>query len=223
MPLRIAAPTSPATTTATVRARGDGPVSLLAWTADTGAKGVTWSNLGTVGATADLVLRWDPAVLAAEANALRPSLIIVAFGTNEGFRDSTDLALYATQFRAVLATLRRAAPMAAIAVLEPPGGVRAASAGPGAACPGGQDAVPVNLPAIRHVQHVAASAAGAFWWNWAEAMGGDCAMAEWSERTPPWSAHDHVHLLVPGARATAEALFGTLMNGYAIYTGTARR
>ncbi len=198
----------------TVSTAGDGPVDLLSWTAGRAAPGVTWSNLGTVGATVDLVLQWNPAIMAAEAAQLQPALILLAFGTNEGFRDSTDLALYQTQVRAVLQALRRAAPDAAIAVAGPPGGVRPIGAGRGAPCPGGRYAVPINLPRVRAILHQQAVAAGLFYWDWSAAMGGDCAMIDWAERDPPWGAHDHVHLLQPGARATAEALFATLMADY---------
>ncbi len=86
----MTAPTGPATTSVEVRARGDGPVDLLSWTAEAPGPGVTWSNLGTIGAQviADW-RRWEPAVLAWEAQQMQPALIVLAFGTNEGFRDAT--------------------------------------------------------------------------------------------------------------------------------------
>ena len=55
---------------------------------------------------------------------LAPSLIVLAFGTNEGFRDSTDPTAYAADFAARLRDLHAAAPGAALVVLGPPDGDR---------------------------------------------------------------------------------------------------
>lgn len=206
---RIAAPTSAATRWVQLTARGDGPVDVLSWTVLRNQAGATWSNLGTVGATMELTQRWDPAVAAAEALALQPALIVLAFGTNEGFKDSTDLAAYPALARAAIRRLRAAAPRASIVVAGPPGGVRPMQAG-GIPCPGAAYAVPPNLPRVRALLQQAAAREGAAFWDWSDAMGGDCAMVAWSRTDPPMAGRDHVHLLVPGARATAEAFFAFL-------------
>ncbi len=208
--VRIAAPAG-AGGWVEVSARGDGPVDLLGWTAEKAGAGATWSNLGTVGATMELTQRWDAGVLAAEGAALSPALVVLAFGTNEGFKDSTDLAAYPALARAAIRRLRAMAPGASIVVAGPPGGVRA---GAGVPCGEGRSAVPANLPRVRAMLREAARAEGAFFWDWAEAMGGDCAIIGWARTEPPMAARDHVHLLVPGARRTAEALFEVLMQGY---------
>lgn len=48
-------------------------------------------------------------------------------------------------------------------------------------------------------------------------MGGDCTIVEWANTDPPLAARDHVHLLKPGYRRTAEQLFEQLMRGYDLY------
>ncbi len=224
--LRVRAPGGPGTSAVQLRALGDGPVALLSWTAERDGPGVTWSNLGTIGAQASLLARWDPAVLAVEARELQPALILLAFGTNEGFKDNLDLSGYPDVFRAALAALHRAAPAATIMVVGPPGGVRANGAGSGTACPGdlGQRySVPANLPKVRHIERTIADDEHLFFWNWAATMGGDCEIVPWSETDPPLAARDHVHLLKPGYQQTAEALFETLMRGYDLYRQGARR
>ena len=219
--LRIRAPSGPGTAAVQLRALGDGPVDLLAWTAERPGPGVTWSNLGTIGAQASLLPRFDPAVMAEEAKALQPALIVLAFGTNEGFKDDLDLAGYPDVFRAAIAALHRAAPGATIMVVGPPGGVRGNGNGAGTACAGDLGAhwsVPVNLPKVRHIESTAAEAEHLFFWNWAATMGGDCQIVPWAETDPPLAAHDHVHLLKPGYQQTADALFATMMRGYDLYS-----
>ena len=209
-PRRVQAPTTTATAWVQVAAMGDGAVDMLSWTAERGRGGATWSNLGTVGATMELMQRWDTHIAAGETLSLQPALIVLAFGTNEGFKDSTDLEAYPALVRATIRRLRAAAPRASILVAGPPGGVRPARLG-GTACPDAAYAVPANLPRVRAILRRVAAAEGAAFWDWSEAMGGDCAIIAWSQTDPPMAARDHVHLLVPGARATAEALFAFLM------------
>ncbi len=224
--LRVQALSGQDTSSVQMRARGDGPVTWMSWTAETGRAGVTWSNLGTIGAQVTLLANWDAGVMAAEAKHLQPSLIVLAFGTNEGFSDATDLVSYPAHFRAALAALHRAAPMAAVMIAGPLGGVRAAPSGPGEPCAGEAGlrwSVPANLPKVRGIERAVAQSDHLFFWDWAAAMGGDCAIVPWAETDPPLAAHDHVHLLKPGYRQTAEALFDTLMRGYDSYRESAAR
>ncbi len=226
-PLWFLIPAGPGSTSLTLRARGDGPVDLLSWTAMRAQPGVTFSNLGTVGATVDLIDRWDPALVAAELAWLRPALILVAFGTNEGFRDSTDADAYGPLYAARVQGLHAAAPWAAILVIGPPDGNRRAARGttPEGACPPLADGKtarvvwtePPRLAQVREAQRKVAKAAGYYYWDWSAAMGGACSMQRWARTDPPMGAPDHVHLYAPGYRATAELLFQDIMRGYARY------
>ena len=83
--------------------------------------------------------------------------------------------------------------------------------------------MPANLPQVRAIQRRIAAEENAWFWDWADAMGGDCAMAAWAETNPPLAARDHVHLLKPGYNQTADALFDTLMRGYDHYVQVAGR
>jgi lysophospholipase L1-like esterase len=203
----------------TVRTRGDGPVDLLSWTALRHHPGVTYSNMGTIGATAGLIGRWDPAIVGAELTRLHPALILVAFGTNEGFHDATDIPAYTAEYAARLRMLRTASPGSAILVIGPPDGSRHAADGAPSACP--DDArhwtIPPRLAEVREAQRQVAKAAGFYFWDWSAAMGGPCAMVRYARTDPPMGAADHVHLLTPGYRATADMLFAEIMRGYARY------
>lgn len=217
----------------TLSARGDGPIDVLAWSAGRRARGVTWANLGTVGATIDLLGRWDPAIVKSELAWLRPALIVVAFGTNEAFENATDTDGYGTRYAARLRMLHAAAPGAALLVVGPPDGNRRRQPGTADAGVCGADpdrpvrpvlwAEPMNLDAIRDAQHRVADAEGFYFWDWSAAMGGRCAMWRLVKNDPSAAAPDHVHLFAPGYRATAERLFAELMDGYDRYRALKRR
>jgi lysophospholipase L1-like esterase len=203
----------------TLRTKGDGPVDLLSWTALRHHAGVTYSNLGTIGATADLIGRWDPGFVTAELSRLHPALILVAFGTNEGFRDDLDIQAYKTAYAARLRLLHDAAPKSAILVIGPPDGSRHAASDAASACPSDSRrwTIPPRLPEVREAQRQVAHAAGYYFWDWSAAMGGPCSMPQWAAMDPPMAASDHVHLLTLGYRATADKLFAEIMQGYARY------
>jgi lysophospholipase L1-like esterase len=225
-PLWLNMPTTASSASLTLRTRGDGPVELLSWTIGRGHAGVTYSNLGTVSATIDLVGRWDAGLMAAEMAHLHPALILVEFGTNEGFKDSTDVESYTGRYAEHVGSLRHAAPWAAIMLIGPPDGTRRAS--PGEACPGDASGrpglwfIPPRLPEIRAVQQRLARSAGYGYWDWQAAMGGACSILPMTLTDPPLAAPDHVHMFAPGYRATAEALFQSLMQGYGSYQASMR-
>ncbi|MEJ0016466.1 MAG: GDSL-type esterase/lipase family protein [Acetobacteraceae bacterium] len=212
-------PSAPGSHTLVLSARGDGPVDVLAWRVARAGRGVSYANLGTVGASVDLMDLWDPGILRQEIAHLAPSLIVLAFGTNEGFRDSTDLAAYAADFTARLRDLHAAAPGAALLVLGPPDGYRRRGRGSTApaACGDAGWTEPPRLAAVREAQRAIATREGAYFWDWQAAMGGPCSMMRWAATRPPMAAPDHVHLYAPGYQATADELFGVIMQGYERY------
>jgi lysophospholipase L1-like esterase len=214
-----ALPSSPGSETLTVRARGDGPVDVLAWSVTRGQPGVFYANLGTVGASVDLMDAWDPGLVQQDIAHLGPSLIVLAFGTNEGFLDRTDPTAYAEVFATRLRALHAAAPAAALLVLGPPDGYRHRRKGSTAApaCGDPNWTEPPNLSPIREVQRRVAAREGAYFWDWQAAMGGPCSMLRWAATSPPMAAPDHVHLFAPGYQATADALFRTIMDGFERY------
>jgi hypothetical protein len=195
----------------TLRALGDGPVTVLSWTAAKRRGGVTWSNLGTIGATIDTFARFDPGLVRSELERLRPALILVAFGTNEGFDDSIDPVAYRARYAARLRGLHQAAPYASIIVIGAPDGNRRGRA---SACPDTAWGVPPNLAPLREAQRQVAREGGYYFWDWSAAMGGACSMHAWTQTEPAMAAADHVHLLTPGYRATADKLFSELMRLY---------
>lgn len=218
-PLWVEAPVAAGASMVTLTTRGDGPVELFGVRCLSSRKGVTWSNLGTIGATVGITARWDHAVVASEMKALDPKLVVLAFGTNEGFKDSTDPAEYRALYRELLRALRAMAPGASVAIALPPDGVRRLSGTSVAACPSRPGdrqgfAPPPQLTMVRETQRRIAASEGLLAWDWSAAMGGDCSIMPMSRTDPPQAAPDLVHLFRPGYRKVAEPLFDALMQGY---------
>jgi lysophospholipase L1-like esterase len=214
----FALPRTPNSHTLTLRARGDGLVSVMAWNVTRGGPGVIYANLGTPGATAELLDTWDAAMLHQDLAHLAPSLIVLAFGTNEGFIDSTDLDAYAAHFAARLRALHTAVPGAALMVLGPPDAYRRRNSdNTPPACGDPNWTEPSNLAPIRAMQRSIAAQEDAYFWDWQAAMGGPCSMLRWAATDPPMAAPDRVHLFTPGYQATAEILFHAIMAGYDRY------
>ena len=202
-----------------VTAIGDAPVDMLSWTATRGRPGATVSNLGTIGATVDIVGRMDPVLLRQELAHIAPSVILLAFGTNEAFDTGTAAADYRARFEQSVRVLRMAAPSAAIVVLGPPDSAKHTARGfkGHTQCGDPRWDEPKPLSIVRDVQRAVASGEKLFFWDWQAAMGGACSANRWADEHPPKMAPDHVHMLRPGYRATADALFQVLMDGYETY------
>ncbi len=83
-------------------------------------EGVIVSNLGVPGSQLQFLGRADTATMAAQLAALPPDLIILAFGTNEGFAPALDAARLEGQIREQVARLRSVAGPVPILLLGPP-------------------------------------------------------------------------------------------------------
>jgi lysophospholipase L1-like esterase len=206
--LSISAPTSPIT----LRTTGDGPVDILGWTTTTGVPGVMYSNLGTIGATASVMGRWDTGIMRDELTHLSPALIIVAFGTNEGFNDHVDPAEYGRAFTQKLRDLQAMAPAATLVVAGPPDAQRRNRRSRACGEKGWQ--IPPKLAAIRNAQRQVASRLGLAFWDWQAAMGGPCAARYWAIARPRLEQPDRIHQTDQGYQRSADALFQLIMDGY---------
>jgi GDSL-like lipase/acylhydrolase family protein len=209
-----------------LRTEGRDPVALLGWTVERQHAGVIYENHGTIGATVDLLGRMAPEAVSFELGERRPALLIVGFGTNEGFDDSLELGRYAARFAANLETLRRAAHGVPVLVLGAPDGNRVARGCAPVACGSGAGDCtwhePANLAAIRDIQRRVAAQQGWSYWDWFGAMGGSCSIDRMASADPPRAARDHVHLTKSGYEGTADLLYGDVMRAYEIWKASPR-
>jgi len=171
---------------------GTGAVDLHSVATFAEGAGVVVSALGVIGATLrDLAVR-DPAVVRAELDAWRPDLIVLAFGTNEGFDPFLDPAAYEPLLRGQIAQLRTLAPRADILIVGAPDAQRAEGGG---TC-GDEETlwrIPRELPLVRDVQRRVAADMGVAFWDWHARMGGDCSAHRLATAYEPLMRGDHVH------------------------------
>jgi lysophospholipase L1-like esterase len=208
----LAAPTP--SSAAAITTLDDRPVQLTSWSSTRSAGGVIVSNLGVVGARLAHFTRNDDQVLALELRQARPDLLVVAFGTNEGFDPSLKLDEAETVLRTQIARLRRLIGHdVPILLIGPPD---AASNRPEVALPGMAETVncgsgwyvPGNLARVRQLQIRLAQTLNLGFWDWQSAMGGPCSTMAWVAQG--LQRGDHVHFTVDGGRLMGNALAADL-------------
>jgi lysophospholipase L1-like esterase len=97
-----------------------GPVTITSWGTFHDAGGVALSNVGVVGSQLVHFARTDDAVLGEELRTYRPDLIVLAFGTNEGFAPRFSPQEYEITLRTQIGRLRRLAGNVPILLLGAP-------------------------------------------------------------------------------------------------------
>ena len=85
----------------------NGQARITSWGVERRGAGIMLSNLGVPGAQLVHLARSDDAVIAEELRAWAPDLIVIAFGTNEGFAPRVDASSVASVLRDQVARLRR--------------------------------------------------------------------------------------------------------------------
>ncbi|ABQ69805.1 SGNH/GDSL hydrolase family protein [Rhizorhabdus wittichii] len=97
-----------------------GPVTITSWATFRDAGGVALSNVGVVGSQFIHFSRNDDAVVAEELRSYDPDLIVIAFGTNEGFAPRVNPQEYEIALRSQIGRIRRLAGRVPILLLGAP-------------------------------------------------------------------------------------------------------
>jgi len=160
--------------------------------------GVTYSTLGINGARLEVVDKWQPG-WQDSLKAVKPDLVILAYGTNEAFDDKLDLALYQSQLDATLTRLRQDLPRTAILLVGPPDSIKQRKA---RTCAARQ---PQPLASVIRIQKQVAQKHKALFWDWQGFMGGPCSIAGW--QASGLARPDLVHLTADGYRKSAAGLY----------------
>jgi lysophospholipase L1-like esterase len=210
--------------------------------------GVALSNLGVIGTKLSDFAARDDRTLAAELAAYQPDLIVLAFGTNDGFEPEIDAAAYEALVRRQIARLKRLAPGAAVLLLGAPD---AQTIRPDIPMDGEHNKdfgceplsaeesrgyarlvaeksprlarwyAPPNLAVVRSSQRKAAAAEGVAFWDWQARMGGDCSAHRMAKADPRQVRGDHIHFTSDGAEHIADLLWRDLQDAHTAWRGGA--
>ena len=196
-----------------VRTLEDAPVRLLGLVTEN-AGGATYEAMGINGAEASLFLRWNLAIAQPLMLDRPPSLIVLAYGTNEASDRNWSEQGYGVMFSNVILRCHQLAPKVPILVIGPPDRAIRVGRGRHAAFQefDGVDRIVAAQRAVCRRMDCA-------FWDQRRRMGGFGAMRDWT--AVGWAQPDHTHFSVDGYTELAAALFSDIVRQYAAYQTTA--
>jgi lysophospholipase L1-like esterase len=180
------------------------PVTLLGWVAT--QPGVTWESIGINGAEAPLLLKWNQSLFSSYLKDNSPSLIVLAYGTNEAASVDWDEQSYQQAFASLIDAIHQYVPESAILVIGP--GDRAVLRHHAWRDFDGTDRIIEAQRAVCRTHDCA-------YWDWRDRMGGAGVMQQWVYAG--WAQPDHTHFTGDGYRALADAFMADLMAGFDSY------
>jgi lysophospholipase L1-like esterase len=169
------------------------PVRLFGWTLDN-KQGVTVETLGINGAQANAILNWNERIWSAELNQRNPSLVILAYGTNEANSHLWTAEQYRADLIALIERIRRATPATSILMIGPPD------------C--GRLRPLLHLAEVIDIQREIARQQGVAFWDWRLHMGGPGIVRRWV--VAGLSQQDYIHLTGDGYRLLGKIVFDQL-------------
>ena len=204
-----------------VRSLSDAPVTVTGVEVARDGDGVSYISLGFPGATVQLLQKLATENLADDLRRLAPDIVVLAFGTNEGFNDALDVAAYTAQYEQIVRRLQALRPGLRVVMIGPPDGARPAgvchNSAAGHDCPtlapqliaadgagGCRFPTPPKLALVREAQRRLAERLGADFWDWSSVMPGPCGAQVWAAANPPLMAHDYVHMTLEGYKRSAD-------------------
>jgi lysophospholipase L1-like esterase len=192
-------------------------IKILDWNTERNDPGVIFDSFGVVGATAGITADWNPDIIRHQLGYLRPALVIIAYGTNEGAEADFDSDAYAAVFGKLLYDIHHWSPASAVLIISPTDGSRQTR---DCLASGALDCPWVTLPALKVVRRVqsqeAALHVAALW----DAAGPELAsggMNGWAQMTPPLGRGDHLHFTAAGYAILADSLNRWLTAGFETY------
>ena len=161
-----------------------------------GNPGVLYDELGLNGAELLDLERWDPSVRGFLLRAVKPDLLVLAYGTNDMGHADFDPADYQARATRLLASLKDES-SAPILLVSPPD--RA----------GWRRGSHPNASAVARVFRKACAEVGCAVWDAMKAMGGSGSIQRW--RRQGLVQRDLVHLTVPGYQRLADLMYRALI------------
>ena len=189
-----------------VRSTGDGDVRVFGVSLDRAQPGIVFDALGINGARVTTCLQWNETHWAEQLRHRNPSLVVLAYGTNESTDESMPAETYERQLVDLLGRVARAVPSASCLLMGPPD--RAVKDGE-------TWSTSTKLKEVIVSQRRVAEAAGCAFYNQLEAMGGEGTVAGWAQEDPPRAQKDRVHLTREGYAQIGSSFASDVMRSYA--------
>lgn len=167
--------------------------------------GVVVDTLGINGARAATPLAWDAKSWQAEVRAREPSLVVLAYGTNE-VPELVAPERYAAEFDGLIERVRRAVPAADCLLAGPTDW----DLSDGVTNP--------RVVEIDQIERRVAAAHGCAYFSAFEAMGGQGSHRRWEHTSPELGAPDHIHLTPDGYKKLGAQIADAILLGYARFT-----
>jgi lysophospholipase L1-like esterase len=178
--------------------------------------GVSYSNIGFPGATIDLLNKFESNLFRDELKRLAPQIVVLGFGTNEGFNDNLDLDRYREHYLGVIRKIRESVPNVAIVMIGPPQAGRKSSGYKASGCSSAANCreraeeadncawpSPPQLSRVREIQKEIAKQEDIAFWDWSTIMPAKCGAHAWHVAATPLVTADHVHFTSEGYKASA--------------------
>ncbi len=236
-------------TSVSVFPEGERPITLLSWQSGHDRPGIRYVNLGMPKSTINLAQGLDAEFVKLDLNNVKPDLIVLSYGYNDGFNESIDSLSYEERFRQLIEILKTLAPNASVLVIGPPDGAmipeyaKSGASTSSKACRAlskfetenysqlvatrdsklGRWYPPMKLDQVRQAMRRAAAKTSSFFWDWSLVMGGPCGIHAWVHNTPKLASDDHKNLTAAGTKESASRLYSELMSGFDAYRLLASR
>ncbi|OOR87244.1 hypothetical protein B0181_10635 [Moraxella caviae] len=185
----------------TLRSQGSSSVLGGYWAFNPNNKGATVSALGINGAELSYWNRWNSDAWQNELKAIKPTLIALAYGTNEAYNGVSG-----ERVRSILTEkveqIRAASPESAILIIGSPEALKNTAGSCGVR--------PSTLSDVQNAQRQVAQEQGLLYWDWQAAMGGSCSMKSWMNSGK--ATKDGVHFSGSGYRQLGNQLASDLLS-----------
>jgi lysophospholipase L1-like esterase len=140
-----------------------------------------------------VILNWNERIWAAELNQRNPSLVILAYGTNEANSHLWTAEQYRADLTAIIDRIRRATPAASLLMIGPPDCGR----------------LPLlHLSEVIDIQREIAASQHVAFWDWRLHMGGPGIVRRWV--LAGLSQQDYIHLTPEGYRLLGKMVFDAI-------------
>ena len=170
------------------------------WAFNPSGRGAVVSALGINGAELSHWGRWNAQAWQNELATIRPTLIVLAYGTNEAYNGVSGESVRATLTEKIR-QIRAVSPRSAVMVLGSPEALKSTGGGCGTR--------PATLTDVQTAQRQVAQAERTLYWDWQGAIGGSCSMKSWISRG--LASKDGVHFSQSGYTRLGNELANELL------------